>query len=187
MLSGALCGLVDPGAQTAAAATVAVFPVDCFGSEQNMLLQGEESGAVTGTLRDLSACAVLDGMQAVGVGVLAVSACDLDKKNGAAAAKHETASVLLQVDCAAAARCLAAAVAAFCSLYVVLVSWPGKLNSGVETDRMCVVFESCPIPETDAFSWGHDWKGVSKDKEREVPASFEFTQTKDVQLSSFGT
>ena len=52
---------------------------------------------------------------------------------------------------------------------------------------MCVVFESCPVPGTDAFSWGHDWKGVSKDKERKVPASFEFTQTKDVQVSSFGT
>ena len=92
MLSGALC--VDPGA----AATEAVFSFDDFGSEQNMLVEGEESGAVAGTLRDLSAWAVLDGMQAVGAGVLAVSECDLDKKNGAAAAKHETASVLLQVD-----------------------------------------------------------------------------------------
>ena len=90
LLSGALCGLVDPGSQMAAAATVAVFSVDDFGSEQNMLLEGEESGAVAGTLRDLSAWAVLDGMQAVGAGALAVSECDLDKKNGAAAAKHET-------------------------------------------------------------------------------------------------
>ena len=114
-------------------------------------------------------------------GVLAVSECDLDKKNGAAAAKYETATVLLRVDCAAAARCLLQFVR-------VLISWPpGKLNSGIETDRMCVVFESCPVPETDAFSSGHDWKGVSKDKEREVPASFEFTQTKDVPVSSFGT
>ena len=52
---------------------------------------------------------------------------------------------------------------------------------------MCVVFESCPVPEADAFSWCHVWNGVSKDKEREVLASFEFTQTKDVQVSSFGT
>ena len=47
----ALCGLVDPGAQAAAAATVAVFSVDAFEGMLIMLPEGCVPGAVAGSAR----------------------------------------------------------------------------------------------------------------------------------------
>ena len=83
-LLGAPCGLVDPGAQAAAAATVAVFSVDAFGGTLIMLPEGCVTGAVAGSSRSLSSWSVVDaGATAVVPGM-----------SVAAAAKHEAASVL---------------------------------------------------------------------------------------------
>ena len=75
------CGLVDPGAQAAAAATVAVFLVDASGNSLLMPFEGCDAGAVAGKSRFFLVCAVVDG---------ATSIVEFDLvMNGAAAAKHE--------------------------------------------------------------------------------------------------
>ena len=56
----ALCGLVDPGAQAAAAATEAVFSVDAFQGTLIMLPEGCGSGTVAGSARSLSSWSVVD-------------------------------------------------------------------------------------------------------------------------------
>ena len=55
----ALCGLVDPGAQAAAAATVVVFSVDALKGALIMLLEDCVSGAVAG-LQFLSSWSVVE-------------------------------------------------------------------------------------------------------------------------------
>ena len=52
---------------------------------------------------------------------------------------------------------------------------------------MCVVFESCPVPEADAFLWVMVGKVCQKTKKGKFLLLFEFTHAKDVQVSSFGT
>ena len=220
----ALCGLVDPGAQAAAAATVAVFSVDAFKGMLIMLPEGCVPGAVAGSARPLSSWSVVDAGAA------------------AAAAKHETASVLKQVNGTAAASCpvaaaaallglftvcdgpeidnavgliasvddidqmngaaaaqfefvmlwfaalclLAAAAAAFLSVSAFLCSWfPGFWSFG-ETDRL-LAMSSISGPGINAFSWGRGCKGMLKNKEREVFASFSSTVTHGVQVTSYGT
>ena len=109
-LLGAPCGLVDPGAQAAAAATVAVFFVDAFGSTLNLLPEGCVTGAVAGSSRSLSSWSVVDAGATAVVPFMSV----------AAAAKHEAASVLKQVNgTAAAASCPSAAAAALLGLFTV--------------------------------------------------------------------
>ena len=108
-LLGAPCGLVDPGAQAAAAATVAVFFVDAFGSTLNLLPEGCVTGAVAGSSRSLSSWSVVDAGATAVVPFMSV----------AAAAKHEAASVLKQVNGTAAASCPSAAAAALLGLFTV--------------------------------------------------------------------
>ena len=99
-LLGAPCGLVDPGARAAAAATVAIFSVDASGNTLLMPLEGCDAGAVAGISRFFLVCAVVDG---------ATSIVEFDLvMNGAAAAKHEFDSVFKQANGTAAACCLAA-------------------------------------------------------------------------------
>ena len=56
----ALCGLVDPGAQAAAAATVAVFSVDALKGTLIMLPEDCVSGAVAGSAQSLSSWSVVE-------------------------------------------------------------------------------------------------------------------------------
>ena len=86
-LLGAPCGLVDPGAQAAAAATVAVFSVDASGGTLIMPPEGCVTGAVAGSSRSLSSWSVVDAGATAVVPVMSV----------AAAAKHEFVSDLLLV------------------------------------------------------------------------------------------
>ena len=58
------CGLVDPGAQAAAAAPVAVFSVDASGSTSLMPFEGCDAGAVAGISRFFLVCAV-DGATSI--------------------------------------------------------------------------------------------------------------------------
>ena len=109
LLPGAPCGLVDPGAQAAAAATVAVFSVDASGGTLIMPSEGCVSGAVAGSSRSLSSWSVVDAGATAVVPVM----------NVAAAAKHEATSVLKQVNGTAAACCPTAAAAALLSLHIV--------------------------------------------------------------------
>ena len=81
------CGLVDPGTQAAAAATVAVFSVDPFKGTLIMLPEGCVPGAFAASSRSLSSWSVVDAGAT------------------AAAAKHEAASVLKQLNGTAAASC----------------------------------------------------------------------------------
>ena len=59
------CGLVDPGAQAAAAATVAVFFVDASGNTLLMPFEGCDAGAVAGISRFFLVCAVVDGATSI--------------------------------------------------------------------------------------------------------------------------
>ena len=56
----ALCGLVDPGAQAAAAATLVVFSVDALKGALIMLLEDCVSGAVAGSAQFLSSWSVVE-------------------------------------------------------------------------------------------------------------------------------
>ena len=158
----ALCGLVDPRAQAAAAATVAVFSVDAFKGTLIMLPEGWVPGAVAGSSRSLSSWSVVD------VGATA-----------AAAAKREAASVFKQMNGAAAALLefvsdlwlLWTAAAAFLGVSTFLCSWfPGFWSFG-ETDRLRAM-SSISGPGINAFSWGRGCKGMSKNKEREFLPRF---------------
>ena len=172
----ALCGLVDPGAQAAAAATVAVFSVDAFKGTLIMLPEGWVPGAVAGSSRSLSSWSVVDAGAT------------------AAAAKREAASVFKQMNGAAAALLefvsdlwlLWTAAAAFLGVSTFLCSWfPGFWSFG-ETDRLRAM-SSISGPGINAFSWGRGCKGMLKNKEREVFASFSSTVTHVVQVTSYGT
>ena len=114
------CGLVDPGAQAAGAATVAVFSVDAFGGTLIMLPEG----CVPGSSRSLSSWSVVDAGATAVFPVMSV----------AAAAKHEAASVLKQVNGTAAARCPVAAAAALLGLFTVC--------EGTEIDSAAGLFAS---------------------------------------------
>ena len=224
------CGLVDPGAQAAAAVTVAVFSVNAFGCTLIMLPEGCVPGAVAGSSRSLSSWSVVDAGAAAVFPVMSV----------VAAAKHEAASVLKQVNGTAAASCPVAAAAALLGLFTVcegteidsaagliasvddidqmngaaaaqhefvsdlllLLLWSATvcLLAGVstflcswflgfwsfgETDRLRAM-SSISGPGINAFSWGRGCKGMLKNKEREVFASFSSTVT-HVQVTSYGT
>ena len=226
-LLGAPCGLVDPGAQAAAAATVAVFSVDAFGGTLILLPEGCVAGAVAGSSRSFSSWSAVDAGATAVVPVMSVAAAakheaasvlkqvngtaaallglftvcegteivsasgliapvdDFDQMNGAAAAQHEFASDLL-LFWSAAVCLLAAAAAAFPGVSTFLCSWfPGFWSFG-ETDRLRAM-SSISGPAINAFSWGRGCKGMLKNKEREVFASFSSTVTQVVQVTSCGT
>ena len=104
---------------------------------------------------------------------------------GAAAAQHEFVSDLLLL-WSAAVCLLAAAAAAFLGVSTFLCSWfPGFWSFG-ETDRPRAM-SSISGPGINAFSWGRGCKGMLKNKEREVFASFSSTVTHVVQVTSYGT
>ena len=125
---------------------------------------------------------VCEGTEIDSAAGLIASVDDIDQMNGAAAAQHEFVSDLL-LSWSAAVCLLAAAAAAFLGVSTFLCSWfPGF----GETDRLRAM-SSISGPGINAFSWGPGCKGMLKNKEREVFASFSSTVTHVVQVTSYGT
>ena len=126
---------------------------------------------------------VMDGTKIVNADALTAPVCVFDQMVAAAAAKHEIVSDLVQVNGSTAACFLAAAVASFLGASTFLCSWfPGFWSFG-ETDRLRAM-SSISGPGIIAFSWGRGCKGMLKNKEREVFASFSSTVTQVVQVTS---
>ena len=128
---------------------------------------------------------VCEGTEIDSAAGLIASADDIDQMNGAAAAQHEFVSDLLLLLWSAAVCLLAAAAAAFLGAST-FCSWFLCLWSFGETDRLRAM-SSISRPGINAFSWGRGCKGMLKNKEREVFASFSSTVTQVVQVTSYGT
>ena len=93
--------------------------------------------------------------------------------------------MLKQVNGTAAACLLAAAAAAFLGVSTFLCTWFFGFWISGETGRLRAMSSISGLG-IDAFSWGRGCKGMSKNKEREVFASFSSTLTHVVLVASYG-